>query len=124
MKSPFVNISAETNNSAHVSISQVSAQFAIDEIVGMLGSPDESAPATWVRVLNPAKEGVELAIAPSAQSEPIQATLYHMNGAILGHHQWAQGQSRVSWPGSWPPGVYLLSLTSGRQTAHLRLIIR
>jgi len=122
--SPFVNISAETNNSAHVSISQVSAQFAIDEIVGMLGSPDESAPATWVRVLNPAQEGVELAIAPSAQSEPIQATLYHMNGAILGHHQWAQGQSRVSWPGSWPPGVYLLSLTSGRQTAHLRLIIR
>lgn len=119
--SPFDNIEASTNNSSHVTLNQSMADFAIIEIFGSLSNDDFTA-VVGPKLLNPAKEAIELYLPQTWQQSTLKAYLYSLDGRLIAQKEWEGVTQNIQWTHELSQGIYLLELHSGTNSAHLRVL--
>ena len=119
--SPFDNIEASTNNSSHVTLNQSMADFAIIEIFGSLSNNDFKY-AYGPKLLNPAKEAIELYLPQTWQQSTLKAYIYSLDGRLIAQKEWEGVTQNIQWTHELSQGIYLLELHSGTNSAHLRVL--
>ena len=119
--SPFDNIEASTNNSSHVTLNQSMADFAIIEIFGSLSNDDFTA-VVGPKLLNPAKEAIELYLPQTWQQSTLKAYIYSLDGRLIAQKEWEGVTQNIQWTHELSQGIYLLELHSGTNSAHLRVL--
>ncbi|MGB0304183.1 MAG: hypothetical protein ACPGAI_03515, partial [Flavobacteriaceae bacterium] len=120
--SPFDNIEASTINSSHVSLTQDMADFAITEILQLLGNSDVVT-QSWGRVINPAKGNIQMFLDPSFKPAFLEAELFQLDGRRVANTSWHSPAGHLSWPISLSQGLYLLHLNDGNSSHNIRLLV-
>lgn len=120
--SPFDNIEASTNNSSHVTLNQSMADFAIIEIFGSLSNNDFKY-AYGPKLLNPAKEFINLFLPNSWRQGDLRTSLFGLDGRLIDQKNWGTTLEKIQWNHNLSRGIYVLRLQSGTQTTHLRLLV-
>lgn len=120
--SPFDNIEASTINSSHVSLTQDMADFAITEILQLLGDSDVVT-QSWGRVINPAKGNIQMFLDPSFKPAFLEAELFQLDGRRVAYTSWHSPAGHLSWPISLSQGLYLLHLNDGNSSHNIRLLV-
>ena len=120
--SPFDNIEASTINSSHVSLTQDMADFAITEILQLLGDSDVVT-QSWGRVINPAKGNIQMFLDPSFKPAFLEAELFQLDGRRVAYTSWHSPAGHLSWPISLSQGLYLLHLNDGNASHNIRLLV-
>ncbi len=120
--SPFDNIEASTINSSHVSLTQDMADFAITEILQLLGNSDVVT-QSWGRVINPAKGNIQMFLDPSFKPAFLEAELFQPDGRRVANTSWHSPAGHLSWPISLSQGLYLLHLNDGNSSHNIRLLV-
>ncbi len=121
--SPFDNIEASTINSSHVSLTQDMADFAIEEIVQILGSPNFNR-TSWVKVINPAKGAIQMIIDRSfKQATSLDGELFQLDGRMIAQKSWQDADGLITWPISLNQGIYILRLNLGDSSLNMRVMV-
>jgi hypothetical protein len=120
--SPFDNIEASTNNSSHVTLNQSMADFAIIEIFGSLSNNDFKY-AYGPKLLNPAKEIINLFLPNSWRQGDLRTSIFGVDGRLIDQKNWGTTHEKIKWNHNLSRGIYVLRLQSGTQTTHLRLLV-
>ena len=120
--SPFDNIEASTINSGHVTLTQSMIDFAIIEIFGSLSNNDFNY-ASGPKLLNPAKEFINLYLPNTWRQGDLQASIFGLDGRLIDQKNWGTTHEKFQWNHNISRGIYVLRLQSGTQTTHLRLLV-
>ena len=121
--SPFVNYYIPDENEPHVTVTQASAQFALDEIRnGVLGLSDLSFSERYLLVQNPVSNEIMLRLDPASNYSEVQLTVYSITGQRLLNEQIDDVASEISLTHGLTSGMYMLQISDSEGTQAIRFI--
>jgi hypothetical protein len=98
------------------------ADFAIIEIFGSLSNNDFKY-AYGPKLLNPAKEIINLFLPNSWRQGDLRTSIFGVDGRLIDQKNWGTTHEKIKWNHNLSRGIYVLRLQSGTQTTHLRLLV-
>jgi hypothetical protein len=122
--SPFVNSYIPDENEPHVSVSQASAQFALDEIRnGLLSSSSVASENTFELLKNPVRDIITVGINPLVSVGLITTQLFSAEGKLLHKQVFHTNDSQISLQANLTSGIYILRVTDTKATMSFKVIV-
>ncbi|MFT5230562.1 MAG: hypothetical protein ACI97R_000628 [Candidatus Azotimanducaceae bacterium] len=122
--SPFVNSYIPDENEPHVSVSQASAQFALDEIRnGSLSTSSVASENTFKLLKNPVRDVITVGINPLVSVGPIKTQLFSTEGKLLHTQVFNTNDSQIFLQANIASGIYILRVTDTKATVSFKVIV-
>ncbi len=123
--SPFVNTYIPDENEPHVTITQASAQFALDEIRNMVLNIGELITNDkYSLVQNPVGNKIQLKLNQNRSYETVELAIFNMAGQQLLSEQITNPNERILLEHSLSTGMYLLNIKDTYTSYQIKFIVK
>lgn len=124
--SPFAATFIPTINEPHITVTQASAQFALDEIRnGVLSVSDVSTLGDAFRLLqNPIDDVIRVAINDTTFAGATTATLFSIEGKEIKKQVYVAGSSQITMQQQLASGIYILTVTNQAVSQSFKVVVR
>jgi hypothetical protein len=123
--SPFANTFIPDVNEAHVSVTQESAQFAIDEIRnGALNTQDFTTEDTFKLLKNPVQNIITVGVNQSLRVGQITTNLFSVEGKKLSSQVFNTDTTQISIEQNLVAGIYILRVSDAKSAKSFKVIVQ
>ena len=122
--SPFVNFYIPAENEPHVTVTAESAEWALNEIRVPLGITENLLQFGITLVENPVEESIQLRISPSIQISQLTTQIYNLTGQQIATRSWKSPKGELSWDEILPAGIYILTVSDGKNIATFKVVVQ
>lgn len=119
--SPFVNFFIPEVNEPHVTITEASAQFALDEIRQLLAVDSNALSLSISLLQNPIKTSINLQLTDGI-NEKVALQLFTTTGQLIATKTIQQPGTLIQWEQNLPTGIYLLKVSQADKEATLKVV--
>jgi hypothetical protein len=123
--SPFVNTYIPNNNEPHVTVTQASAQFALDEIRnGSLGLVDNDFSKKYKLTQNPVSENIQIKLNNTSNYSKVIISVFAISGQQLSSDQFVNPTQEINLGHSLSSGIYLLNIKDLKGSYNLKFAVK
>ncbi|MFT5437229.1 MAG: hypothetical protein ACI840_001882 [Ulvibacter sp.] len=123
--SPFVNTYIPNNNEPHVTVTQASAQFALDEIRnGSLGLVDNDFSKKYKLTQNPVSENIQIKLNNASNYSKVIISVFAISGQQLSSDQFVNPTQEINLGHSLSSGIYLLNIKDLKGSYNLKFAVK
>jgi hypothetical protein len=123
--SPFVNTYIPNNNEPHVTVTQASAQFALDEIRnGSLGLVDNDFSQKYKLTQNPVSENIQIKLNNASNYSKVIISVFAISGQQLSSDQFVNPTQEINLGHSLSSGIYLLNIKDLKGSYNLKFAVK
>lgn len=123
--SPFVNTYIPDVNEPHVTVTQASAQFALDEIRnGVLGIGNLNTAYRYQLVQNPVSNTIQLQLDSSAHYSDVQLSVISMTGQLLMNETLSQPSNTITLEHTLDSGIYVLAISDANGSISMKFLVQ
>ncbi|MFT5983040.1 MAG: hypothetical protein ACI9RM_001481 [Ulvibacter sp.] len=123
--SPFVNTYIPNNNEPHVTVTQASAQFALDEIRnGSLGLVDNDFSQKYKLTQNPVSENIQIKLNNTSNYSKVIISVFAISGQQLSSDQFVNPTQEINLGHSLSSGIYLLNIKDLKGSYNLKFAVK
>jgi len=122
--SPFVNTYIPNSNEPHVTVTQSSAQFALDEIRnGSLGFGENNLANKYGLTRNPVSENIQLKLNSASSYSEVTLSVFAISGQQLSSDKFMNPTDLINLEHSLSPGIYLLNIRDLEGSYNLKFVV-
>ena len=123
--SPFVNTYIPNINEPHVTVTQASAQFALDEIRnGSLGLGDTMLAKKYKLRQNPVSESIQIELNNASSYSEVTIRVFAISGQELSRNTFINPTQEIQLEHTLQPGIYLLNIRDLKGSYNLKLVVK
>jgi hypothetical protein len=122
---PFVNTFIPSFNEPHVTVTQASAQFALDEIRnGALGFGETDFSEKYKLTQNPVSENIKIRLNSAYDYSEVILTVNSISGQQLKAEKFMNPTQEIVLNHSLSSGIYLLNIKDSNGSFNLKLVVK
>ncbi len=123
--SPFVNTFIPNSNEPHVTVTQASAQFALDEIRnGSLGLGDNNFSEKYKLTRNPVSESIQIKLNNASSYSVVTVSIFAISGQQLRSDRFVNPTQEINLEHSLSSGIYLLNIRDLNGSYNLKFVVK